>query len=514
MIKILIVDDEFIMRQGLRYMINWEQEGYEIVGEATNGSEALKLIQTLNPHIIICDIVMPLLDGVDFSEAVHKMYPKIQTIIVSGYDNFEYVKSTLMNGAVDYILKPTLNQEELRKILKKAAQRIPGYKGERDVGAVSLERMMERYLLGHDTKLDSAEFSRRFNKSYFIIYAVNINKCNENGQDMSEVLYKKMEREVQNPDDVSKLMITIREGLVCIIWGYDRSQKKKLMQRLLELNMQLEMLCSFIFGVVSSPFSQLEQIREVYQQEIVKKVDKAFYYQDTKLLFLENLDETKEGITVDKSDKFDFFRYNRMLGSKQYTEAIKLLKQYNETSLEAQMDVERIKNQMKNMIYNFLDFLQLPDEEREEHRYTFFKEITQTMYKEQYLRCMSNIMDMLLSLAGQSESKTDDRIVKMLEYIAENFEEDLRLEDLAQEFNFNYHYLSSYFSQQMKEGFSDYLNRIRIEKACGLLRENNLSISQVSSAVGYSEHSYFCRVFKKITGKTPSVWRRSGGWEG
>ena len=97
MIKVLIVDDEYIMRQGLKYMIDWEQEGFEIVGEATNGAEALQFIETLTPQIIICDIVMPQLDGVDFSEAVHRMYPRIQTIILSGYDKYEYVRHTLIN---------------------------------------------------------------------------------------------------------------------------------------------------------------------------------------------------------------------------------------------------------------------------------------------------------------------------------------------------------------------------------------------------------------------------------
>ena len=124
MIRVLIIDDEYIMRQGLKYMINWEQEGFEIVGEASNGKDALELIDELKPHIVISDIVMPLLDGVDFTEAMHKLYPHIQIIILSGYDNFEYVKYTFMNGVVDYVLKPTLNPEELRKILKKAAERI------------------------------------------------------------------------------------------------------------------------------------------------------------------------------------------------------------------------------------------------------------------------------------------------------------------------------------------------------------------------------------------------------
>ena len=101
-------------------------------------------------------------------------------------------------------------------------------------------------------------------------------------------------------------------------------------------------------------------------------------------------------------------------------------------------------------------------------------------------------------LSGQSGQQTDERIDRMLAYIEKNYKEDLKLEDLAGEFNFNYHYLSAYFSQQMQEGFSDYLNRVRINKACKLLQESTLPISQISSEeamrstaifVGYSRKS-------------------------
>ena len=86
--------------------------------------------------------------------------------------------------------------------------------------------------------------------------------------------------------------------------------------------------------------------------------------------------------------------------------------------------------------------------------------------------------------------------------------EDLKLEDLGEKFGFSYNYLSAYFNQQMNEGFNDYLNRVRIHKACEILQDLTVPVAQVSALVGYSGHSYFCRVFKKYTGKTPSEWRR------
>lgn len=509
MIRVLIVDDEYIMRQGLKYMIDWGQEGYEIVGEAATGKDALGLVEELMPHIIICDIVMPLLDGVDFSEVLHKMYPAIQIIILSGYDNFEYVKQTLMNGAVDYILKPALNPGELVKALQKASERIPGYRLQKDSGTVSYERFMERYLLGHDKVLDKERFQPYFTHSRFCIYAVNIKKINKSGQELSGVLYKKIEREVSAGKDFEKLLVMLREELVCIIFCCSVHQRKDLIFFIEHLNEQLTLLCDSVLGVCSREFAQLEQVYQVYQQDIIRNVDKAFYYENQKLLFVE--EQEPEGAAT--ALKFDFFQYNYYLEEGQFQKAIRNLEQYNELALHKQMDAGKLKNQIKNMVYHFLDTLRIDDQKREECRYTCFKIINEAEYEEAYRQGVRRVWNHLLELSGTSLSQNDERIERILEYIACHYQEDLKLETLSERFNFNYHYLSSYFSQQVQEGFSEYLNRVRIAKACQLLRSTDDSIAVISAEVGYADHSYFSRVFKKITGKTPSVWRRGRSHE-
>lgn len=510
LIKVLIVDDEYIMRQGLKYMINWEQEGYKIAGEATNGKEALKLIEEVKPHIIICDIVMPLLDGVDFAEAVYRMYPQIQTIILSGYDNFEYVKRTLMSGVVDYILKPTLNPEELKKTLKKAAERMPVYIRQQDRGTVSYERMIERYFLGHDKELAMSEFTAFLSAPYFRIYGVTIKKENKKGQDMSAILYQKIERELLKIAGVQKITVSLREELVCVIFCYDLSRNKALLLAVESLNEQLTLLCPEILGVYSRRFTDFEELYTVYQQDILKNVDKSFYYQNQKLLVLDGKITRTPAETF---SKFDFFKYNSLLGNRQFEEALRLLQRYNEMALNVQTDVFGLKNQMKNMVYLFLDFLPISDDIKENYRYECFHEIENASYEADYRECVMHIVENLFRLSGQDRIIGDERMHKMLAYISENYREDLKLEDLAEEFNFNYHYLSAYFNQHMKESFSDYLNRMRIEKACLLLKETNYSIAQVSEMTGYSEQSYFSRVFKKITGKTPSIWRRKQDYD-
>ncbi len=511
MIKVLIADDEYIMRQGLKYIINWEDEGYEIVGEASNGQEAFALTQELCPHIVICDIVMPVLDGVDFSQLIHENYPNIQLIILSGYDKFEYVKNTLMNGAVDYILKPTLTPDGMRSTLKKASERIPGYcLDEKDKGN-SLGRSIERYLIGQDQELPAERLSQQFQYGCYQLYAVNIKKENtarvRNLQAVSitKVLYQKIERELQEFKNVHYLQMMLREEVACILLNYDESSSVKVMMQLKQLNDKLLDICSSLLGVCSRRFVSYRQLYDIYQRDISENVDKAFYYPNMKLLMAEDLE--KDSKTA-KKERFDFAAYNHMLNCKQYENAAELLMDYGSRCIKAKADVYGLKNQMKNMIYHFMEYLELPDSDMEEKRYEFFSRLNQTAYSVEFTEAVRDILGQLVALSGVGKEPNADRMERLLYYIAENYREDLKLSDLSEAFNMNYYYLSAYFNQEMKESFSDYLNRIRIRQACSLLEETNMPISEVGSEVGYSDHSYFCRVFKKITGRTPSEWKK------
>ena len=505
MVKVLIVDDEYIMRQGLKYMIDWEKEGFEIVGEAANGLEALSLIQKENPHIVICDIVMPMMDGVDFSMMIHRMYPDIQIIILSGYDNFEYVKQTLMNGAMDYILKPTLNQEELKTINHKAAEKIPGNLLEDYSGYISYDHVLERYILGHDKELDTSLFQECFTGSEYCLFALKTRDSGSDRQNLSNILYKKIERELKEDKLFQKRLLFLREEVICAVFSLHSFQHNKLHEFLEGLSEQLSYICPDLFCICSRFFQDLKDINVVYAQDVSANLERAFYYQNRKLLIL-NGQET----AADQSAKlkFDFFRYNYHLDNGQFRNALHILEDYNENGLQLQVDIYRLKNQTKNMIYYYLDCLKTDDKKKEDCWYSILKEINEAEYETAYRECLKNIWQKLIELSDTVASPNDERMVKILEYIDQNFNEDLSLEKLAVRFNFNYHYLSSIFSQQMKEGFSEYLNRIRISRACELLKDTRYSIAEISEMVGYSEHSYFSRVFRKITGKTPSVWRR------
>lgn len=500
--RILIIDDEFIMRQGLKHMLDWERQGFEIVGEASNGKEGLDLISSLHPHIVLCDIVMPQMDGVDFSKVVHRVYPEVQIIILSSYDNFEYVKGALQSGVADYVLKPTLNPQELLEILKKTAKKIPGLTLIQEDG-ISIEKSLERYLQGTDKELAGPEIVERFPYTFYRIFGIYIRQTNGKGQNISGILYDKIMESMKEFKGCTYISALIREEILCLVLNFRAGDREGVSSYVEGVTQQLTAFHNRIYGVLSSEFSTRSMIKQVYDLEILPNADKAFYFQGIHL-YMPDKKDVSSPLT-----KLDFNRFSGYLSGKRYKEAIELLYHYIFDALNARMEEFRLKNQIKNMLYNILDSMELKREDKEELRYEFFKKIDKTSYEKEFLVIIEEIkQELYRSIATGSEDE-DDRIRQILNYIAENFNQDLDLNEIAKVFSFNYYYLSAYFNQHMEEGFSEYLNRIRIERSCHILREKEISIAQVSGEVGYSDPSYFCRVFKKVTGDTPSAWRRS-----
>ena len=445
-------------------------------------------------------------DGIDFTDAVHSIYPKAQIIILSGYDNFEYVKHTLMSGVVDYILKPTLTPEELRQVLLKAAERIPGYTKDGNGMSVN-EKRLEKCLTGQES-LDTAEFHKAYFYGCFRLYAVCFKSSHGGANEVWEALYKKLTRKLKELQVIKYISVLLHEETAVVLFNYEMHDGPSLKEIIGRINDALLMIYDGIFGIVSSGFSDISLLRDIFDNEVAVRFDRGFYDPEAVLIYAGE-DKLKDT----SYSRFDFFKFNQLLMSKQSADAVGMLKAYEEDALNGRIDSYSLKNQMKNLIYHYLDSLGLSDAERENIRYESFSLIDGAADITAYKNAMQEVYDRLSSLVGSGLPANGERMKQMLAYISDNYREDLKLEDLSQEFSFNYNYLSTYFTQHMNEGFSDYLNRLRIEEACRLLRSGDTPISQIGMDTGYSDHSYFSRVFKKLTGRTPSEYRRESSRE-
>jgi two-component system response regulator YesN len=495
--RIMVIDDEFIMRQGIRFMMRWEEEGYEIAGEATNGKEALDLIPQLNPHIILCDIAMPVMNGLDFIKIVSREYPDIKTVVLSSYDNFEYVREALVNGAVDYVLKPTLNPEELLKILRRTAEKIPGLQLGRKKSS-SIEEKLEDFFT--ERKGSGRDFRDSFPYSCFRLFVLPLNYRNQSGADVSQVLYEKAEGFLKKLDCCRYLKFLYHQEIMCVVLNYGRKDEDEITGALSTFLDEASILSDRVLGILGERHIHLEELREEFERPGFLEHD-SFYNKGIHLY-----KEQRSFSDRQPMEKFDFRKFTSAIAVRKYPEAIALFNEYIYKAVKNQMQEFKLKNQTKNLFYNIVGSSEEHVEELEDLRREYFRKIEEAPYCDDFLK----VYDEMMGRLGKILDNTGDNLYlgKMLDYIQQHSTEDLNLQELAEEFNFSYSYLSACFNQHVSEGFSEYLNNIRIQKACELLVKSRMSISQISSAVGYADQSYFSRVFKRITGKNPSTYRR------
>lgn len=345
--KVLIIDDEFIMRQGMKHMLEWEKEGFQIVGEATNGQEGLDLIEKLEPDIVLADIVMPVLDGIEFSQILKQKYPGIQLIILSSYDKFEYVKSTLLNGASDYILKPTLNPEILLKTLQKAARNIPGLTLRKEK-ELSPRVMLERFLMGYRDRLDEVLFVNTFPHSLYRVAGIDLRALQEGQKPRIVKLSDMAEEYFERQTEYEMLSVLIEEEILCMVFNFRVRDEERVLRDMQGFADKMNSIFDRVFFVMGDSFSGIQGIRKSYQKEIRPNLGMKFYYPGTAMLLSSQVKITAE------ETRFAFEDYSSALMRRQYGRALEMFREYTFLLCEAKADVYRLKNLTKNLFYNYL----------------------------------------------------------------------------------------------------------------------------------------------------------------
>ena len=293
---------------------------------------------------------------------------------------------------------------------------------------------------------------------------------------------------------------------MCVVLNYEIRDKTRVLEELRQFLDQLSVVFERILGTLGKACRRLKDVRE----ELLgsrQMEQESFYNREIHLCLAETMGERQE------VRRFDFQGFTGLILSRRYYDAAEKFREYIHMAAGCRLPEYKLKNQAKNLLFNLLVD---PDEqtmELEKLRKEAIESIDEAPYCEEFLEVFDGVIDVAEELLQTEEDNRNAYLKKILEYIRQHYAEELNLHNIAKKFNFSYSYLSAYFSQHVSEGFSEYLNRIRVEKTCEFLKDSKYPISQVSAEVGYSDHSYFCRVFKKITGKTPSAYRRENLWK-
>ena len=535
MIKVFLVEDEVVMRNGIKNNIPWEQEGFEFVGEASDGELAYPLIKREKPDILITDIRMPFMDGLELSRLVKKELPQIKIIILSGYNEFDYAKTAIGIGVTDYLLKP-ISSAKLLEAVKKVADMI---EKEQDNARLieRYEKEMEENTLQEKHKLWGSLVSNRLSTIELLekgqrlgmdftasAYLVFLFKLMEEGDatGCSEELNRASEK-VNDLTGAWKNALSFDrspEGWAFLIKGESeeevRSTFEEAKKELLELTESYPKV--EYFGGIGSVVHRIGDIQTSYK-EAARAFSNRFFLDANQIAdsseLLPRWTENDRKIDVSK-----------MLSKKREHELVERFFK-NGTVEEVDSFLDELfqgigEQNCKSLLYrqyvvmdlffcatDFLDNLEIPTANLPEE----CRDINQIVEKAGSAGELREQIGILFTETMQlRDGHSKKKYSKLLEYaksfIDENYKhDDMSLNTVAAQVNISPSYFSTIFSNEMGQTFVEYLTRVRLDKAKELLMCSTMRTAEIGYEVGYKDSHYFSYIFKKIVGCSPKEYR-------
>jgi two-component system, response regulator YesN len=517
--KVFFVEDEIVTREGIRDNVDWKANGFEFCGEAPDGEIALPLLELSKPDVLITDIKMPFMDGLQLCHVVRERMPDAKIVILSGHDEFEYAQKAIQLGVSEYLLKP-VSVQDLHAVLQKIAAQITHERQEqeslqrlrdqvRESQAVLRERFLHKLLMGAVSSSDAIDQGQRFGidlvARYYLVVVLKIGHAASEPFDYRqyEPVRRAAVRGVADNPDVFMLELDWEE-LVLIIKGntleYVQEERLLLLERI-ERQMQ-ETGCRFSTGVGSAK----ERITELYQSLIEALVNLQSGDGRTSAGFDDRVDKA-ELAQVDKSAVENYLRSGVKDDFDSFFDTF--IRPFWDTVLGSQviknyifMDIVLATAKFVNELGGNVDVV-MPELGRLGTILAGIRTIEQIREQAQ---------NILVSALVFRDSRTGNQYVAMLrqakEYLDRHYvDPELSLNQVAATVNLSPCHFSAVFSQQNGQTFKEYLTELRIHRAKELLRTTILRSFEIADQIGYNDPHYFSYVFRKTTGLSPKEFR-------
>lgn len=531
MYKVFLVDDEIVVREGIRDNMNWENTNFLFCGSSSDGEAALPLIQELKPDILLTDIKMPFMDGLQLSQIVKKSMPWIKIIILSGHDEFAYAKEALSIGVADYLLKP-ISSSDLIRVLNKVALQIDNEKKEIEdveklkkqyISNLSLfrDRFLNELALGMVSSVQAIEKSEQFNvnliSKYYLVEVieteVNSVMTGDNRHSENVKMDTLLAGIIGKNSHVIKFKRNIEETVLIIKGDRVEEIEESAYSLAQAIKYEVERNTEFQLTIgIGSVHERINGISDSFSEADTAKGFKH-YLGKGKIIGIKDIildsTSTKKLINFDKSNITEFLRYG--------------IKTNIETFLDNYLKPLR-EGEGKSLIYSyyaFMDILIAASKYLEEiggdtemilpkinHPEKFIGTINSIDgFKKHLTQTIEEIIDFRDS---KVESKYSNIIRRAKEYIEENYScPDISLHSVAAHVNISPSHFSTIFSQYTGETFIEYLTKTRIKIAMELLKTTQKRSSEIAYEVGYNDPHYFSYIFKKTAGCTPRDYKCS-----
>lgn len=539
--KVFLVEDEYIVREGIKNNIDWEKNGYDFCGEASDGELAFPMISEKRPDIVITDIRMPFMDGIELSRMIKEEYPEIKIIILSGHEEFEYAKAAIQIGVEEYLLKP-INGDELLQVVNRVAQKIKEenesretlQEGEGDENFEYAKRQLLSSLIDDNASLsDAMEQGKKIHlnlmaQCYNIMMLKLQRKNKEQGfsQRILE-LYKTMEDTLKEQDGQSIMFDRAPEGKVILFMGSGEEEIRRNMDvfagQFREILPEYEDVT--YFGSVGVPVMRLRELGESYEAAShgfsYRFLTEPNQFVDNHTVFDQARNEKKFSCSIGSVDiqNLDKQKIESFLKGGEMDEIQFFVEEYMKNTGDAGknsmifrqyivMDMFFAASHFLTQITDGREQLGEPFESPEQmQKIVSDLEATVVYIKELFTKVMQ-VRD------AQTTEHNSDVVENAKKYISENYhDEELTLNTVAHEVNVSPNHLSAMFSQKTGQTFVKYLTDVRMHRAKELLKCTSKRSNEICEEVGYRDPHYFSHLFKKNVGCSPIQYRERGGKE-
>lgn len=521
--KVLLVDDESMILKGMEEGINWQEFGFEVAGTASNGQEAWEMIQNDRPDILISDIRMPFMNGLELVKTLNENYIKMKVILVSGYDDFEYAQQAIRYGVSEYLLKP-ISVPQMEELLKRMHQEITIEIEEKNnqtylqqMYQENLPIIKERFLTElMEGRIPPEKIEKRlknlqidFDWNCCIAAVIQLSQDEED----EEIKYFSISKVIHEIFEgfSPHLLFRCYEKIVLVVHIEDQNQVQNVLKCLNEANVlgKRFLQTSFYCGV-GTPAYGIDQIDRSYKNA-VSALEYSVVSEDEMLTYIQDIENPMED---DKNYMDEQYSKELVLAVKMSDER-KIHQEVDHMFQEMErckMNFEDYQTKILELSFLFAKIARQYDLKDDSYFNTrhLMSEIFLIHTGEQLKKWLLNYTTNLGNAVNQKRLDNNELLAqKAKDYIDKNFRcSDLSVETLCEYLHISPSHFSCIFKKIHGINFINYLTDKRIEEAIFLLKTTDYKTKVISEMVGYPESNYFSYVFKKCTDISPANFRK------
>jgi len=505
MYRVLVVDDEKLERDGIRFLLSMEEGEWEIY-EAANGKLALNELRKHPVDLMLTDIKMPHMDGLELSKKAREEYPDLEIIIFSGYGDFAFAQEAIRYGVTDYVLKP-VDPDRFHDTIQKIQKEIASRKNKEQQSIKEKSFLQQYFLLGYIYSGDQERLKEAEGIVDFSVWeqwhcAILIESDEAFFDSASDEVPLEIREELRR--SFFYLNLNGRQSLLLfkdVYCDYVLVAKNvyNLLKRLHPVRFHL---------AVSRRFDGYQELPEIMEQ-LEQQMEEKFYHPDMHVFTNEG--DENHPVSAETQDSRLMEKISEDISRKDVDQLKKhfecLVKKYeNDTRFSAMY----VKFVFSNVIQELFQENQFSEEYKLDHEVERLYSCTNL---KQILAITQENIQKYEEFLERSMSGSRDEVASVKNYIYQHYAEDLSLETLAEKVYLSSGYLSFIFKKETGMNLNRFIRVVRMEKAKELLCSSNMKVAQVSEQVGIPNVSYFCRSFREYYGCSPESYRKGTGEE-